>query len=121
MAYHLLYISGKTNVESIIYNKACVMYKKIIRTNLIFTALFVTLFFSLIAVQIDTSWLASYFESHPTSVEDLKSKWGEPVSVVKMNNGVEKYIFGPKDPDIGYTCFFIKENKVINRGVTDNL
>ena len=97
------------------------MYKKIIRTNLIFTTLFVCLSIGLIAVQVDASWLTSYFESNPTSIEDLKSKWGEPANVVKMENGVEKLIFGPKDAEIGYTCFFVKDNRVIDRGITDSL
>jgi len=97
------------------------MYKKIIRTNLIFTAMFVSLFINLIPFDANASWMSSYYKDNPTSIEDLKSEWGEPANVVQKKDGVIKMIYGPKITDIGYTCFFIKDNMVIDKGVTDSL
>lgn len=57
-----------------------------------------------------------YYETHPTSVEELKGQWGEPISNHDYDNGVKKLTFGPKLPDAGYAYFIVKDGMVVDRG-----
>ncbi len=68
------------------------------------------------------SWLARYYEKNPTSLASIKAAYGEPLNVIALEDGVQKMIFGPKDVEMGYTYFLIKDNqRVIDKGMCDSL
>lgn len=94
------------------------MNKEIAKTSLMIAVFCLAISIS-IPGQALASWMASYYKTHPMSTDQLRDSWGKPVNVIKIENGVEKMIFGPKDVVIGYTYFLTRNGQVIDRGVTD--
>lgn len=95
------------------------MKKNIVKTNLMIAVFCFSMTLGL-SGQAMAGWLESYYQTHPMSADQLKASWGEPVNVVKMDSGVEKLIFGPKDIEVGYTYFLTKAGQVIDRGTTED-
>lgn len=95
------------------------MKKSIAKTNLIIAIFCFSMSMGLPG-QAMAGWLETYYKTHPMTVDQLKASWGEPVNIVKMDGGVEKMIFGPKYPEIGYTYFLTKAGQVIDRGNTED-
>lgn len=62
--------------------------------------------------------MASYYKTHPMTVDELTRKWGMPVSSYDYSNGIKKLVFGPKCPEIGYTYFLIKDGMVVDYNIT---
>ncbi len=96
------------------------MNKKTVKTSLMITACCFFLTISL-AGQATASWLTSYYQNHPTTSEQLEASYGQPVSIIQNTDDTEKRIYGPKDVMVGYTFFILKDNLVIDKGVTDTL
>lgn len=63
-------------------------------------------------------WMANYYKTHPMTLEQLKTRYGTPISNHDYPNGVKKLTFGPKDAEIGYTYFLVKDGMVIDKNVT---
>jgi hypothetical protein len=62
--------------------------------------------------------MAEYYKSNPMSVDELKARWGNPISSHDYENGIKKLTFGPRDPEIGYTYFLIKDGMVVDKNIT---
>ncbi|NOX33600.1 MAG: hypothetical protein GXP56_07660 [Deltaproteobacteria bacterium] len=94
------------------------------KKNMVKTSLMIAVFCFSMAISIpgqaNAGWLASYYKTNPMTADQLKASYGEPVNVIKMDDGAEKMIFGPKDPEIGYTYFLTRNGRVIDRGTTDD-
>ncbi len=67
------------------------------------------------------SLTAKYYASKSVTVKDIESNWGAPQKIEKLENGVEKRVYGPKDSMIGYQYFLSLDGKVVDRGVTDSI
>jgi hypothetical protein len=93
------------------------MKKNIVKTNLMIAVFCFSMSMGLPG-QAMATWLETYYKTHPMTTEQLRASWGEPVNVVKMDNGIEKLIFGPNDKLVGYTYFLTKAGQVIDRGLT---
>lgn len=65
-----------------------------------------------------SSLMAKHYAENPISMEELKAKLGQPISNHDYPNGVKKLTYGPKDPEIGYTYYIVKDGKVIDQNVT---
>jgi len=63
-------------------------------------------------------FMANYYKSNPMTVDELKAKWGEPVSNHDYDNGIKKLTFGSKDAMVGYTYFLVKDGMVVNKNCT---
>jgi len=64
------------------------------------------------------SLMGNYYKTHPMTVDELTRKWGTPVSSYDYSNGIKKLVFGPKDVEIGYTYFLIKDGMVVDYNIT---
>ncbi len=62
--------------------------------------------------------MANYYKSNTMTVDELKAKWGNPVSNHDYDNGIKKLTFGPKDSEVGYTYFLIKDGMVVDKNYT---
>ena len=62
--------------------------------------------------------MANYYAAHPVTVDELKAEWGSYISNHDYDNGIKKLTFGPKDPEVGYTYFLVKDGMVIDKKVT---
>lgn len=65
-------------------------------------------------------WMANYYKKNPMTIEALKAKYGTPISNHDYANGIKKLTFGPKDPEIGYVYFLVKDGMVVDQKVTGN-
>ncbi len=59
-----------------------------------------------------------YFEKHPTTLQDIKATYGEPIASQKLTGGVDKLTFAPLNNTgaIGVPFFLVKDGKVIDHG-----
>jgi hypothetical protein len=64
------------------------------------------------------SYVQKYYKNNQVSLEKLEKKWGTPVNVKEISEGIEKRVYGTKDSEIGYNYFLLKDGLVIDRGVT---
>jgi hypothetical protein len=62
--------------------------------------------------------MAAYYASNPMTVDELRAKWGKHISNHDYDNGIKVLTFGPKDPEVGYTYFLVKDGMVIDKNVT---
>ncbi|HSO20882.1 MAG TPA: hypothetical protein VLT88_15565 [Desulfosarcina sp.] len=63
----------------------------------------------------------AYYSDHPRSAREVADAWGEPVSVVMMDEGVEKRVYAIQDPytDLEYRYLLIENGRVVASGLTD--
>ena len=65
--------------------------------------------------------MANFYASNPTTVSDLKSKWGNPIHSQSYDNGIARLTFGPYDSVIGYTTFLTKNGVVVDKNFTGSV
>ena len=60
-----------------------------------------------------------YYANHPTTVQDAKSVYGEPVQSKELANGTEKIVFASlkSGMDLGSPFLIVKDEKVIDGGI----
>ncbi len=62
--------------------------------------------------------MANYYAANPTSVDELKEEWGNPIHLQTYSNGISKWTFGPYDSTVGYTAFLSKNGMVVDKNFT---
>lgn len=54
-----------------------------------------------------------YYETHPTTVDQLIATWGKPAQVIPCENGAEKYVFKVKAFGNDEIRFLVKDGRVV--------
>jgi hypothetical protein len=65
-----------------------------------------------------------YYQHHPMSLEAVETTWGEPVTIRKTKNGLEKRTYKlkmPSDAAFAFRFFIIDKGMVVSSGISDTL
>ncbi len=60
-----------------------------------------------------------HYAKNPTTLQDLKNVYGEPIHFQQLDGGAQKIVFAPLQHtmDLGYPFFIVKDGKVIDGGL----
>jgi hypothetical protein len=63
----------------------------------------------------------SFYRHHPRSLETVEQVWGAPVSIVSLEDGIERRTYAVQTPytDLKYRYFLIQDGMVLASGITD--
>ncbi len=58
----------------------------------------------------------NFYQKRSITSEDLLKRWGRPVSIRKVNDNTEIYVFRNQDTYSRYRNFTVKDNIVVDEG-----
>ena len=61
------------------------------------------------------TFMGNYYKANPVSEDALRAQLGKPVAAYTYENGITRLYYGPKDVEIGYTTYLIKDGMVIDK------
>jgi hypothetical protein len=64
----------------------------------------------------DMGGFTSYYKTHPTTIDQMIEKWGQPVRVIKSEQGIEKWVFPIKAIENDEISFIVYDGKVVGCG-----
>ena len=59
----------------------------------------------------------AYYADHPMTTDELVAKWGQPSTVVKMEDGSEKWTIDGHCNGASNLYYLIRDGKVVKSGV----
>ncbi|HPQ45514.1 MAG TPA: hypothetical protein PKZ42_14950 [Syntrophales bacterium] len=61
-----------------------------------------------------------HYAKHPTTLQDAKDVYGEPIHSQALADGTQKVVFSSikSGIDLGYPFFIVKDGRIIDSGIT---